>query len=102
MFLKVMCPYFGGTMQESKQVYQAAFDWFDALADKAACPECLAIFVRPGELRSLGEEYLQSPGTPLHSWWPLFKELLVASAALCSERRLEGNTQSLQEWGSKA
>lgn len=101
-FLKVMQPYFGGTIQGSKEHYQRALEWYDALPNKAVCPEGLAIFLRPGGLRSSGEEYIRSSERPLHDNWPLFKQLLVASAALLVERRLEGQHAIIASGGKQA
>jgi hypothetical protein len=89
-FLRVMCPYFAGTIEESIRAYSAALEWYDALDNKDICPECLAMFLRPGALRDSAEEYIRAKTTPLHMWWDLFKELLIAAAMLLVERRLEG------------
>ena len=60
--LPVMCPYFGGTILQSKQRYKVSLDWYDSLPAKAICPSCLAMCLQLGRLRDMGQEYLDAAG----------------------------------------
>lgn len=98
-----MCSYFGGSLEESKSAYREAIIWYDALPDKTICRNCLGMFLKPGMLRSIAEEYMDPHSTkPLHVHWVLFQELVVAAALLLTERRLEGQHAIVGSDGKQA
>ena len=50
----------------------------------------------------MAEDYLVVDGKPIHTWWILFKELLVAAAQVLVERRLEGQHATIGSDGKQS
>ena len=101
-FLRVMSCYFGGTMAASRTAFEESLAWYDGLPNKAVCPPCLAMFLNPGNYPMVHvEEYIKAEGKPLHHYWVLFEELVVAAVLMCSERRLEGQHSIIGSHGSQ-